>query len=120
MGAVSRTWNLDIDTASLASTALYASTNIVTSVSGSTLVRNTSNDASTVTAPQTLQFNQARNGYVYRPGATVTASDGSSRAVRELFSLQLRGFGLTPYYAPPTTGTGASPALFGMSVTKQP
>ena len=120
VGAVSSSWNLDVDTAGVASTAFYARTNTVTSVSGSTLVRNTSNDASTVTAPQTLQFNQARNGYVYRPGATVTASDGSSRAVRELFSLQLRGFGLTPYYAPPTTGTGASPALFGMSVTKQP
>ena len=120
VGAVSSNWNVGVDTAGVASSALNSRTHTVASVSGSTLVRNTSSDASTVTVPQSLQYNQARNGYIFRPGATATASDGSSRAVFEGFFLPLRGFGLAPFYQPATTGTGSSPAQFGISVTRQP
>ena len=120
VGTVSSNWNVSVDTAGLASLALNFRTHTVTNVIESTLLRNTSNDASTVTVPQSLQYNQARNGYLFRPGTTATAGDGNNRAVFEGFFLPMRGFGLTPSYAPATTGTSASPAQFGISVSRQP
>ena len=123
VGNVTANWNVDLRVSGLAADALYYRTNTVASVNtgAGTLVRNTANDASTVTAPQTLNFNQARSGYFYRPAASVTASNGSTATVRELWAMPLRGFGLTPYYLPATSGSGASSnALFGVSVAKQP
>lgn len=121
VGNVSASWNVDVNVNGLAATALYSRTNTVASVNGSTVVRNTANDASTVTAPQTLQYNVGRNGFIYRPAAVVTASNGSTATVREAYLLPLRGFGLTAYYLPATAGAGTTAnALFGLSVAKQP
>ena len=121
VGAVTASWNVDVRVTGQVADPLYSRTHTVTSVSGSTLVRNTSNDASTVTAPQTLEYNRARNGYFHRLAASVTASDGSAATVRENWALPLRGFGLTTYYLPATSGTGTSAnAVFGLAVAKQP
>ncbi len=120
VGAVSTAWNLDLSTGGLASSALYYRTNTVVSVDtvAGSLVRNTANDGSTVTVPQTIQYNKARAGHTYRPGANVTNSAGSPATVREVYSLPLSGFGVTPYYLLPNSTAPA--ALFGLSVTRQP
>ena len=123
VGAVTASWNVDLRVTGLAADPLYYRTNTIVSVNSSagTLLRNTSNGASTVTVPQTLEFNRARNGYFHRLAASVTASDGSAAAVRENWALPLRGFGLTTYYLPATSGTGTSAnAVFGLAVAKQP
>ena len=122
LGAVSAVWNVDVNMIALAPNALSYNTHTVTSVNTGavSLVRNTAPNGSTVTVPQTLQYNVARNGYIYRPAATTTNSSGASANVREVHLLPLRGMGLTPYYLPATTGTGASSALFGLSVARQP
>jgi hypothetical protein len=123
VGALTANWNVDLRVTGLASDALYYRTHTVTSVNSGagTLVRSTTRDASPVTEPQTLEYNQARNGYIHRLAATPTRSDGSSTTVREFWGVPARGFGLTAVYLPPTSGTGTSSnALFELSVSKQP
>jgi hypothetical protein len=123
VGTVTANWNVDSRVSGIALDPLYFRTHTVASINSAagSLVRNTAKDGSTVTEPQTLEYNQARNGYHHRPAATTTASDGSAVTVREQWSLPLRGFGLTPYYLPPTSGSGATAnAIFGVSVGKQP
>jgi len=123
VGAVTASWNVASRPSGLASDLLSYNTHTVASVNATagTLVRNSANDGSSVTVPQTLQYNQSRNGYIHRPAATTTASNGSAATVREAYLLPLRGFGLTPYYLPATSGTGASSnASFGVSVGRQP
>ena len=123
LNQVSSVWNVDVNTSALAPNALSFNTHTVGSLNTGavSLVRNTAANGSTVTVPQTLQYNVARNGYIYRPTATATNSSGATVAIREAYLLPLRGFGLTAYYLPATTGTGAtSNAGFGISVAKQP
>ena len=123
VGAVTASWSVDVRVTGLAADPLYYRTHTVVSVNSTagTLVRNTANDGSTVTVPQTLEYNKARNGYLHRLPATTAASNGSAATVRELWALPLRGFGLTTYYVPATSGTGTSAnAVFGVSVQKQP
>jgi hypothetical protein len=123
VGTVTANWNVDVRVTGLASDPLSYRTHTVASVNTTTgtLVRNTAADTSTVTAPQTLEYNKARDGYLHRVAATATASDGSLVNVREFWALPLRGFGMTAVYLPGTTGTGASSnAFFELSVSKQP
>ena len=123
VGPVTTNWNVDLRVTGLASDPLYYRTHTVASVNttAGSLVRNTSNDAGTVTVPQTLEYNKARNGYLHRPAATTAASDGSAATVREIWALPLRGFGMTVVYVPATSGTGTSSnALFELSIAKQP
>ena len=123
VGEISANWNADVRVSGLSSDPLYYRTHTVASVDSAagTLVRNTAKDGSTVTEPQTLAYNQARNGYHHRPAATVTASNGSAATVRESWSLPLRGFGVTASYLPTTSGTGnGANALFSFAVSKQP
>ena len=122
LNALTSVWNVDVNINAVAPNTLSFNTHTVASLNtgAASLVRNTAANGSTVTVPQTLQYNVARNGYIYRPAATVTNSSGASANVREAYLLPLRGFGLTPYYLPATTGTGALPALFGLSVARQP
>lgn len=121
VGTVSASWNVEANINGLAASPVYGGrTNTVVSVNttAGTLVRNASaNDAGTVTFPQTLQYNVSRNGYIYRPAASVTASDGSAVTVREAYLLPLRGMGMQTYYLPATTPT-ATNAVFGVSVAK--
>ncbi len=120
VGAVTTTWNLDVRDTALSAGAMYYRTNTVASVDAAagSLVRNVANDASAVTVPQTLQYNRARPGHIYRPFANATNSAGSPATVRELYSLPLRGIGMTAYYLVPNS-TAPAP-LFGLSVTRQP
>jgi hypothetical protein len=123
VGTITANWNLDLRVTGLASDPLSGRTHTVASVNtnAGTLVRNTSAVGSSVTVPQTLEYNQARNGYLHRPAAAATASDGSAATVREFWALPLRGFGVTAVYLPATSGTGTSSnALFELSVSKQP
>jgi hypothetical protein len=123
VGTVTANWNVDVRVTGLASDPLYYRTHTVASVNSTagTLVRNTAADGSTVTAPQTLEYNKARDGYLHRVAATATASDGSLVNVREFWALPMRGFGLTGVYLPGTSGTGASSnAIFELSIAKQP
>lgn len=122
-GTVTAVWNVQQRVNGLATDLLNDRTHTVASVNASagTLVRNSTSDGGTVTVPETLEYNQSRNGYVHRPAATATASNGVATPVREAWFLPLRGFGLTAYYVPGTSGNGAtSNAVFGLSVSKQP
>jgi hypothetical protein len=122
-GDVTPTWHIDVGVAALANASLYSRTRTILSVdpASSTVFRNSANNGSSVTYPETVQYNGGRNGTTYRQAASVTASDGTTVQVREAFSLPLLGFGVTPYYLPPTSGSGAaSNALFGVAVVMQP
>jgi hypothetical protein len=123
VGAISANWNVESRVSGIARDPLNFRNHTVVSVDSAagTLVRNTAKDGSSVTEPQTLQYNFGRNGTRYRPAASATASDGTVAVVRETYFLPLRGFGLTPYYSPATSGSGAtSNAVSGMAVEKQP
>lgn len=49
-----------------------------------------------LTRPETIVINDPREGYRYRPAATVTDSNGGSSLVTEQLGLPLLGMGLTP------------------------
>jgi len=49
-----------------------------------------------LTRPETIVINDPRDGYRYRPAATVTDSNGGSSLVAEQLGLPLLGMGLTP------------------------
>jgi hypothetical protein len=123
VGTLTANWNVYRRANGLSTDPLDFRTHTIASVDSTagTLVRNTAKDGSTVTAPETLEYNRSRNGYFHRPAATATASDGTPTSVREAWLLPLRGFGMTGFYLPGTSGTGAtSNAFFGLSVSKQP
>jgi hypothetical protein len=104
----------------VAGTAIYSNSHTIASVTGSTVVRNSANDPSTVTHPQTLAYNSARTGYVQRSAATnVAASDGSNVPVVRLFhGLPLQGMGLTALYGPNTATAPSNNSFFAISVRR--
>jgi hypothetical protein len=103
---------------------LVESTSKVVSVDSSagTLVRNSGRVGSTVTTPQTLEYNKPGQGWFFRPAATPQASDGTVASVRQAWFLPLRGMGLTAYHLPATSNSGnlSSNVVFGLNVAKQP
>lgn len=118
VGDANTVWNLFAGAGGIAD-AVGTTTNTVTTLdtTGVSYGRNSSSNGSSVTVPQTIALNNARNGYSHRAAAAVTASDGSAASVREAYFLKLKGFGLTAVYLP---ATGAnSNARFGLSV-RQP
>jgi hypothetical protein len=123
VGELTANWFLDVGVSGVASTPLYSRTRTVVSLNSATgsATRNTASNGSSVTFPETFYFNPGRNGTVVRPAASATASDGTVVVVRESYSLPLKGFGLTAYYLPATSGSGAtSNAISGIAVAKQP
>ncbi len=123
VGSTTTGWNVDVRVSGQAIDPVYGRTQTVTLADASTgrVERRVTRDGNPVTSPETLFFNQSRNGYLHRPAASVVASDGSAANVRELRSLPLRGLGMNAYFLGATTGSGAtSNALFGISVARQP
>ena len=123
VGTVTAGWSVDLRVSGLAADPVYGRTNTVVSVNAAagTLQNSARNDSTLVSTPQTIEYNVSRNGYTHRVAGPATLSDGSSIVVRELYTLPLRGIGLTVYHLPATTGTGASSnALYGVSAARQP
>jgi len=121
VGAATSHWNYELTTANQAVAAAYQTGNTVLNTDGSTgrWTRTAWNVTPVVTYPQTLEINQARNGYVHRLAATgVTQSDGSTRNVREFYSLTMRGMGISPVYLPNTSTTTTVNQLFLLSVQR--
>lgn len=121
VGTVVSHWNYELTTANQAVTAVYQTGNTVatTDSSSGSWTRTSWNINSAVTYPQTLEINKARNGYVHRIAATgVTQSDGSTRNVREFYSLTLRGMGISPVYLSNTSTTTTGNQLFLLSVQR--
>jgi hypothetical protein len=123
VGAATANYNVEVRVTGLASNPVYYRNNSIASVNSAagTVLRNATTNGSAVAVPETLEYNKARDGYFHRPAATATASDGSTVTVRENWVMPLRGFGISPYALPATSGSGASSnAIFGVSVAKQP
>jgi hypothetical protein len=124
VGAESAGWNLELRVTGTSPGVLVESTSKVVSVDSSagTLVRNSGRVGSTVTTPQTLEYNKPGQGWFFRPAATPQASDGTVASVRQAWFLPLRGMGLTAYHLPATSNSGnlSSNVVFGLFVAKQP
>ncbi|MFZ2650529.1 MAG: hypothetical protein WA210_10550 [Burkholderiaceae bacterium] len=103
VGNVTTRWNFDIDTALLANLPLAANTHTIISLDAApgSFTRSTAPAGTTVSHPEHLARNIARNGYTHRTGETgVIASNGSTVNVREFYSMGLRGMGVTPVFLP--------------------
>lgn len=121
VGTVTSHWNFELTPANQAVTASYQTGNTVASLdtSAGRWTRTAWNVSSAVTYPQTLEINKARNGYVHRlPATAVPQSDGSTRNVREFYSLTMRGMGMSPVYLPNTSTTTSVNQLFLLSVQR--
>lgn len=121
VGTVTSHWNFELTPANQAVTASYQTGNTVASLdtSAGRWTRTAWNVSSAVTYPQTLEINKARNGYVHRlPATAVPQSDGSTRNVREFYSLTMRGMGISPVYLPNTSTTTSVNQLFLLSVQR--
>jgi hypothetical protein len=121
VGAVTSHWNYELSTANQSVTPAYLTGNTVlsTDIGTGRWTRTAWNVAPAVTYPQTLEINKARNGYAHRLAATgVTQSDGSTRNVREFYSLTMRGMGISPVYLPNTSTTTSVNQLFLLSVQR--
>lgn len=121
VGMVTSHWNFYLNTANQSVTPVDQTGNTVASLDNSNgrWTRTAWNVTSAVTYPQTLEINKARNGYVHRlPATDVTQSDGSTRNVREFYSLTMRGMGISPVYLPNTSTTTSVNQLFLLSVQR--
>lgn len=108
-GALSRSWNFNVDEALGVTSAVNESGNVIDTVdqAAGSYVRQ-SFAASGGTYPETILANQPRNGYTTRVAASnVPVSTGGTQNVREFVYLGLRGMGVTPVIVP-ATATQAS------------
>jgi len=102
VGTPARNWNFDVN-AELVPYPLSETTNTVTAnnTAAGTWTRTQSlANTPTVTYVTTLRANQPRRGYVLRPSATVTASDGRTVTLNEFSFLRLHGMGWSPVVIP--------------------
>lgn len=121
VGTVTSHWNFYLNTVNQSVTPVDQTGNTVASLDSSAgrWTRTAWNGTSAVTYPQTLEINKARNGYVHRLAATaVPQSDGSTRDVREFYSLTMRGMGISPVYLPNNSTTTSVNQLFLLSVQR--
>lgn len=118
VGEVNTGWNIAVNAGLVASDALSANTNTILTSDAATgaFTRSNQNVGSTQTFTQSLVNNVARNGYTHRIGEAVVASDGATVNVREMYSLKLRGTGLTAYYLPNSSTGNTSNARIGLSI----
>lgn len=101
------TWTLGLGTNLAVASGFVDGQSVVTSVdeAQNLYVRDATIDFGTgVTRPETIVINDPRDGYLYRPEATVTASDGSPSVVTERLALPLLGMGLSPVAVPADNG----------------
>jgi hypothetical protein len=115
-GNVSTGWNVQLNAGNTAADVLSTTTNTISSINGNTVTRQSQSNGSSVSVPQQMVFNSPRDGMTRRLPETVTASDGSSATVRELYSIRLTGFGMSAYALPSTLALPSSNARFGVSV----
>jgi len=115
-GNVSTGWNVQLNASNTAADVLSTTTNTISSINGNTVTRQSQSNGSSVSVPQQMVFNSPRDGMTRRLPETVTASDGSSATVRELYSIRLTGFGMSAYALPSTLTLPNSNARFGVSV----
>jgi len=118
VGDVVSDWSLLVNTGNLAAFSVSAQQNTITALGSGSFTRTALNLDTGISVPQTITNNGPRNGYRYRPAASVTGSDGNPATVRETFSLPLAGMGFAAFYQSSNSTGSTSNARFGLSVTK--
>ena len=118
VGEATTAWNIAVNANLLAGDALSANINTILSSNADTgaFTRTSQNVGNPQTFTQSLANNVARNGYTHRTAEAVVASDGATVNVREMYSLKLRGTGLTAYYLPNSSTGNTSNARLGLSI----
>lgn len=118
VGDVTTNITLLADPQMVANDAVQSHTNTISSVDANTgiVVRSSSITGSGVTHPQTLRYNQARNGYLQRDAAVAAGSDSNNWIVRHFEGLPLIGMGITVLYLPNSAMAPANNARFALSV----
>ena len=104
---VRESWTLGLGTDLAIAAGFVDGQSIVSSVDeaqGSFVREATIDFGAGVTRPETIIVNDPRDGYLYRPEATVTASDGSPSVVTERLALPLLGMGLSSVGVPADNG----------------
>ena len=118
VGEATTSWNITVNAGLLAVDALSANINTILTSNADTgaFTRTSQNVGNPQTFTQSLANNQPRNGYTHRTAEAVVASDGATVNVREMYSLKLRGTGLTAYYLPNSSTGNTSNARLGLSI----
>ena len=115
VNTTTKNWNFDSLAQFTSASAVYSQSITITSVdtTASSWTRSSTPVGGTVSRPDSLFANNPRPGYIHRPSATVTASDGSTVLVNEYTALRLPGMGFAPLLLLTPTGK-----LFELSVTQ--
>jgi hypothetical protein len=118
VGDSSKSWNLQINPARIASEALSANGYEVTSTNpaAASFTRSVTSPSNSLSFAQTLSLNDARDGWSHRAAGSTTASDGSAVAIREMYSIRL-GVGMSAFWLPASNVSGTN-ARFGLSVNQ--
>ena len=95
VGTTTRNWDLNVDPRLAATLSESANTIAALDATAGALVRSRKT-GSGASYSETVKLNNPRNGYNFRPAATVTASDASTVNIREFTSLSMRGMGFSP------------------------
>ena len=98
VGSNTTSWNLDVNPDLSSNSATYETTNLVDSVDATsgTWIRTHGTIGQSVTRVETVFANKPRNGFIFRPAGTVTASDGNTLSViREFTLLRVTGMGMS-------------------------
>lgn len=114
VGATLKWANTTVDANSVAGDAqqFYEHAINATDSTAMTFTRTVTSLGASVSHPQVIQMNKARNGWTYRAAGSTTDSNGATVAIREMYSLDL-GLGIATYYLPATNGVNSR---FGVSV----